>query len=112
MKKFIGLFVSAVALLSGCSSGGKVVIPQNAVILDVRGKAEFDAGHIEGALLIPHTEIEERVAALVPDKTTPVYLYCRSGRRSQAALETMRRMGYEKLYNLGGFRDAAKALGK
>ena len=74
--------------------------------------AEFDAGHVEGALLIPHTEIESSVGTLIPDKTTPVYLYCRSGRRSQTALEKMRSMGYEKLHNLGGFRDAEKALMK
>ena len=112
MKKIIALFLSIAALFSGCDDDRKIVIEPNAVILDVRSKAEFDTGHIGGALLIPHTEIEDKVGALIPDKTTPVYLYCRSGRRSQAALEKMRRMGYKKLHNLGGFNDAAKALGK
>ena len=112
MKKIISLFFAAAALLSGCDDDRKIVVEQNAVILDVRSKAEFDAGHVEGALLIPHTEIESSVGTLIPDKTTPVYLYCRSGRRSQTALEKMRSMGYEKLHNLGGFRDAEKALRK
>ena len=82
-----------------------------AVLLDVRSPEEFAAGHLRGAVNIPHDRIAGEIAALVPDKTAPVILYCRSGRRADTALQTLRAMGYERLQNLGGLEDAQERLG-
>lgn len=80
------------------------------VVIDVRSPEEFAAGHVAGAINLPHDQIGSKIAALVPGKDTPVALYCRSGRRSGLALETLRGMGYTKAENYGGYEAASKRL--
>lgn len=87
-------------------------LPDNAVLLDVRQADEFNAGHIDGAVLVPHDTIAEKIGAVVPDKNTPVYVYCRSGRRSAIAVEAMEKLGYVDLTDLGGMDEAKKRLRK
>ena len=87
-------------------------LPDNAVLLDVRQADEFNAGHIEGAVLVPHDTIAEKIGAVVPDKNIPVYVYCRSGRRSAIAVEAMRKLGYTNLTDLGGMEEAKRHLEK
>ncbi|SMC22804.1 Rhodanese-related sulfurtransferase [Desulfacinum hydrothermale DSM 13146] len=53
------------------------------VLIDVREPAEYEAGHIPGAVLLPLSTLEGRVHALDPRKE--LLFYCASGRRSQAA---------------------------
>lgn len=65
-------------------------------LLDVRTRQEYDGGHIPGALLLPYDEVEQQAAALLPDKSREIVVYCRSGRRSAIAAETLGRLGYEK----------------
>lgn len=78
------------------------------VIIDVRTPAEYDAGHVAGAVLIPHEQIGERIAAVVADKGTPIALYCASGRRAGIAQQTLHAMGYTNVENVGGL-DQARA---
>ena len=87
-------------------------LSDNAVLLDVRQADEFNAGHIDGAVLVPHDTIAEKIGAVVPDKNTPVYIYCRSGRRSAIAVEAMKKLGYTNLTDLGGMDEAKKRLRK
>ena len=87
-------------------------LPDNAVLLDVRQADEFNVGHIDGAVLVPHDTIAEKVGAVVPDKNTPVYIYCRSGRRSAIAVEVMRKLGYTNMTDLGGMEEAKSYLEK
>jgi phage shock protein E len=82
-----------------------------AVLLDVRSPEEYAGGHLQGAVNIPHDRIAEKISAVVQDKSTPVILYCRSGRRADTALKTMRAMGYEQVQNFGGLDDAQERLG-
>ena len=81
-----------------------------AVLLDVRSQAEFQTGHLEGAVNVPHDEISGRIAEAVPEKNTPLYLYCRSGRRVKIAMETLRKLNYTQLYDLGGLKEAQQQL--
>lgn len=106
--------IGAMIFCSGCSifRGGTMKLPDNAVLLDVRSAEEFNAGHIEGAVLLPHGEITARIAAVVPVKTTPVFIYCRSGRRAGVALDAMKALGYTEVVNLGGKEDAERCLEK
>ncbi|MBI5070436.1 MAG: rhodanese-like domain-containing protein [Deltaproteobacteria bacterium] len=67
-------------------------------VVDVRTPAEFAAGHVPGALNIPFEEMERRHAELGPP-STPVLLYCRSGRRSGIAAEVLRGKGFDRLYD-------------
>ena len=108
------MLVSLAGVLVGCfgPKGGKMKLPDNAVLLDVRQADEFNAGHIEGAVLVPHDTIAEKIGTVVPDKDTPVYIYCRSGRRSAIAVKAMKKLGYVDLTDLGGMDEAKKSLRK
>lgn len=81
------------------------------VVIDVRTPEEFAQGHLQGALNlnVQAPDFREQVAALQLSPNQPVYLYCRSGRRSQRAAEILREMGFRKLYNIGGFEDLVRA---
>ena len=71
--------------------------------IDVRTAEEYNAGHLEGAINIPYDEIEQKITAISADKTQDIQLYCRSGRRSGIALETLRSMGYNNVTNAGAY---------
>ena len=82
----------------------------NAVLLDVRTPEEHKEGYLDGAILLPLAELEDKIADKVPVKNTPIYIYCRSGRRSGIAVEKLKAVGYTKLHNLGGLKDAQEKL--
>lgn len=82
------------------------------LVIDVRTEAEWNEGHLEGAVLIPYDRIEQGITAVAPDKNTKIYLYCRSGRRTGIAAETLKKAGYQHLINLGTVENAAKELQK
>lgn len=73
------------------------------IIVDVRNRDEFDAGHIEHAILLPVDEIASRVSTVLPDKNQAILLYCRSGARSSRAALVLVEMGYTRVYDLGAF---------
>lgn len=75
------------------------------VLLDVREQDEFDAGHIPGALLIPYTEIGQRAETMLPDQDKQILVYCRSGRRSKIAAESLAKLGYTNVKEFGGIID-------
>ncbi len=78
----------------------------DAVWIDVRSAEEYAAGHVPPAVNIPHDEIAERIAQLDLTLDQPILLYCRSGRRSGIALETLKQLGYSRVNNVGGLQDA------
>lgn len=75
------------------------------IILDVREQNEYDEGHIPKAVLIPYTEIENRAEELLPGKEQLILVYCRSGRRSKIAAESLARLGYTNVKEFGGIID-------
>ncbi|MCL2662223.1 MAG: rhodanese-like domain-containing protein [Oscillospiraceae bacterium] len=75
------------------------------ILLDVRRIDEFNAEHIEGAILIPYDEIGNRAADELPDKNALILIYCRSGRRSELAARELIGMGYTNVYDFGGILD-------
>lgn len=75
------------------------------IILDVRTKEEFDEGHIQGSILIPDYEIEEKAAEILTDPSAAILVYCRSGRRSKEAAKTLTSLGYRNIYDFGGIID-------
>jgi rhodanese-related sulfurtransferase len=72
------------------------------IILDVRTKKEFAEGHIPGAVNIPHTELEARIAELDDHKNNTIVLHCRSGQRAVTADEILRGNGFIKITELEG----------
>jgi molybdopterin/thiamine biosynthesis adenylyltransferase/rhodanese-related sulfurtransferase len=74
--------------------------------VDIRPPEEWQEGHIPGALLAPRNNLESRFEALVPDRSTPIVVYCSGGTRSAFAAKTLQDLGYENVLNLGaGFTD-------
>jgi phage shock protein E len=82
------------------------------VVIDVRTVQEFQAGHIDGALNIPHTDIAQDIFKAKVNKDDHVILYCRSGNRSGIALKTLQGMGFANAENYGGLDEAKKRLQK
>ena len=75
------------------------------IVLDTREQDEFDEGHIPGAILIPYTEIENKAEEMLPDKDKLILVYCRSGRRSKIAAESLAKLGYTNVKEFGGIID-------
>jgi rhodanese-related sulfurtransferase len=94
----------------------KLVAESDALLVDVRDGAEVaKTGKLKGAVHISRGMLEFRAD---PDTQTynpalrrdrPVILYCASGGRSALAGKTLKDLGYERVHNLGGFKDAAEA---
>ncbi len=70
------------------------------IILDVRRQDEYDAGHVEGVVLIPVQELADRLDELPKDK--PLYVICRSGNRSMIASEILEKAGFKDIRNVQG----------
>lgn len=83
----------------------RLVREDGALLLDVRSAEEFAAGHVEGAVLMPHDEIATRLPELdqqlAGDRTRPLVIYCRSGRRSSEAKATLEQAGFTQVLDLG-----------
>jgi phage shock protein E len=84
------------------------MIDNNTVLIDVRTKDEFKSGHLEKAINIPYTEIEDQIKSITKDTNKNIVVYCRSGRRSGIAQKTLLKMGYENVINGGGYKDLLK----
>jgi len=91
----------------------------NTLVLDVRDAPEVAAsGKIAGALNVSRGMLEFRADPESPyhdrtfDKAKTVILYCASGGRSALAGKLLKDMGYDKVYNVGGFKDWTRAVEK
>ena len=122
MKKLFILLLAA-AIFAACGQTGKIVkesVYMNItaeeakvlmesetgyIILDVREQDEYDAGHIPGAILIPYTRIEEEASEKLTDKDQLILVYCRSGRRSKIAADSLVELGYTNIREFGGILD-------
>ena len=121
MKKLI-LFLLSAMLLVGCGQTNQTqeavymnITAEEAkqimdseegyIILDTRTQAEYDEGHIPGAIVISHDEITEKAEEVLTDKNQLILVYCRSGRRSKLAAEALVKLGYTNIKEFGGIID-------
>ena len=124
-KRIISLYLCTLLyllLLSGCSQNETITetnymqitakeaknIMDNEtdyIILDVRTEEEFSKGHIDGAILIPDYEIADKSEKILTDKDQLILVYCRSGRRSKLAADSLVTMGYTNIKEFGGIID-------
>ncbi|MCT4582177.1 MAG: rhodanese-like domain-containing protein [Flavobacteriales bacterium] len=72
------------------------------LLLDVRTPNEYQQGHIDGAKNLDYFDKSFKTELAKFDKGVPVYVYCRSGGRSAKAMQIMKEMGFETVYNLKG----------
>ena len=74
---------------------------EGAVLVDVRERSEWDAGHAPGAIHIPYEQIRERTRELPLDR--PIVMYCASGIRSSLAASMLENSGRDVANMRGGF---------
>jgi rhodanese-related sulfurtransferase len=107
---------SGVAATSGAAATVRQVSPAEAVgmledrtVIDVRTAAEFAAGHVASAVNIDveADDFGERISSL--DRGAPYLVYCRSGRRSAIAAETMAKAGFTDVVDAGGLEPLVAA---
>lgn len=122
MKKAAALLL-ILLILTGCTEtntdnqGGKYMnisakearqlmdSEESYVIFDVRTQEEYDEKHIPDAVLIPVDEVEGKASSVLQDKNQLILVYCRSGRRSKVAAQTLVELGYTNIKEFGGIID-------
>lgn len=97
----------------------KELIAQGALVVDVRDAPEVEkSGKVTGAVHVSRGMLEFRADPESPyhdkkfDRAKPVIVYCASGGRSALSGKTLKELGYEKVYNLGAFKDWAESGGE
>jgi molybdopterin/thiamine biosynthesis adenylyltransferase/rhodanese-related sulfurtransferase len=79
------------------------LMDEGVTIVDVREADELASGLIPGAKHVPRSYLETRIEGAVPDRSTPVVLYCASGNRSAYAARALERdLGYENVRSMTG----------
>ena len=76
--------------------------PADLIVLDVRERDAYEAGHIPGARLLPRGQLELRVDNELPDPTVRIVTCCEFGRISTLAAATLRTMGFQRAVALDG----------
>ncbi len=72
------------------------------VLVDVREDNEWDKSRIPGAIHVGRGVLEANIESRVPEKSTPVVVYCQSGSRSAVATDVLTKMGYTNVSSLAG----------
>jgi len=102
MKKVLLILVFSL-MLCGCNDKEKdvydIMNEQEHIIIDVRTKEEYRESHIKDAINIPYDQIDEDIDM---DKDKVIFVYCKSGGRSEVAFNTLTDLGYT-VYDLGAF---------
>jgi len=109
----VGIFVVLLALFirNEMTRGGATLSAQQvvnlvnnegAVVVDIRDKAEFDAGHIVGSINIPYANLEARADELKKHADKPLVVACKMGQQSGAAGTALRKAGFENVVRLRG----------
>lgn len=81
------------------------------ILVDVREPDEVEQGAIPGAVAIPRGYLELRIEGAVPDKDTPLVVYCAGGTRSALAARSLQDLGYTDVVSLAGGFDGWKEAG-
>ncbi len=76
----------------------------DALLVDVRTEQEYSESHIPGSVNVPLQRIWD-ISLVAKDKSAPLFVYCRSGRRSGEAEAWLKKAGYTTVYNIGGIID-------
>jgi rhodanese-related sulfurtransferase len=80
-------------------------------LVDVREDHELVSGMIPGAIHLGKGILERDIEGTIPDKSATVIIYCGGGYRSVLAAESLQKMGYDKVWSMGGGIKAWAALG-
>ncbi|MGL4992533.1 MAG: rhodanese-like domain-containing protein [Bacteroidales bacterium] len=97
--------------LFGMDSSGidfKALVSSGAMIVDVRTREEYSDGGLKGAVNIPLDKLDSRLGELPKDRA--IILYCASGIRSSAACSSLKRRGFDEVYNGGSLSSLISRL--
>ena len=72
------------------------------IILDVRALSEYEESHLNNSILIPHDELEARIDEIIEYIDVEIIVYCRSGFRSEIAVDILISNNFTKVYNMLG----------
>jgi phage shock protein E len=98
-----GISVAQAQVIS--AADGKAMVARGALLVDVRSAQEFNTGHVEGAINIPHLDVAKRLSEFGDNRDREIVLYCRSGNRSGLAQESLKALGYTRVFNAGGYQE-------
>ena len=109
----VGTFVVLLALFirNETQRGGRSVSAQqlvdlvnreNAVVLDLRERKDFEAGHIVGSVNVPYAALESKLADLEKYREQPLVIACRMGQHAGAAGTMLRKKGFTNVSRLTG----------
>jgi phage shock protein E len=90
------------------ASAGWELIEKGALLIDVRSATEYEGGHIEGSINIPHSEIDALKQAIGSELDRSVVFYCGSGRRADKVRLQLEAEGFTGIFNASGL-DAMEA---
>ncbi len=76
------------------------LITNNAFIVDIREKDQFEKGHLKTAVNIPFSQVRDRVSELPTDRV--MYIQCRTGQDSYNVVLTLQHLGFNNVYNISG----------
>jgi len=89
---------------------------EDALILDIRPKADYKNGHIKGAKNTPLSELAGKIDSYMSYKDKPVVIYCNSGSTATGAIKQFKKAGFDQINNLEGgivaWKDANLPLAK
>ncbi len=80
----------------------QMINKQNAVVLDIRDKKEYDAGHLVNAINIPYASLADRMVELDTSKEHPIILVCKSGQSVGMAGKALKQKGFQTFRLTGG----------
>ncbi|GAA6134666.1 rhodanese-like domain-containing protein [Oceaniserpentilla sp. 4NH20-0058] len=80
----------------------RLINQNNAVVLDIRDKADFKAGHLVDSVHIPNSQVAERISDLEKHKSDPIIVVCKTGQTASAASKTLKDNGFAQVYRLSG----------
>lgn len=86
----------------GALEAVQLINRRDAIVLDVREKADYIAGHIPNARNIPFSELSSRLRELEKFKTRPIVVNCQSGMRSAKACGALKKIGFNEVFTLRG----------
>lgn len=84
------------------SAALQLINHKDAIVLDVRERNEYDAGHVLNAKFIPLGKLKERMGELEKYRDHPIVVVCRSGNRSGTACFLLAKQGFAQAYSLAG----------
>jgi rhodanese-related sulfurtransferase len=88
-----------------------LLVARGTVVIDVRDAQAHAAAHIAGSVNVERDTLAQRIAELVPDRSTPILCYCNGGSRGPLAALALHELGYGNVGAIAGGLRAYAALG-